>query len=187
MGPTHRMFGALCGAAWATAAGMPTAQAAAVAALATATSSGPSSPDIDCYRGWRRLDTCLPDEALGNGGPMQHRGITHWWAWPTLTALTLTHVPTGAIGWIPTALLIGWTSHLIGDLIFGRNRGIPLAPWWWHIGLGLDTGGPTEALARWTVLPAAVAWLATITAGAPADWPVAVAGHLAAAWTTGHP
>jgi len=173
-GTTHRMFGAVCGTAWAVAHGMAPAQALAFAALATVTSSGPSSPDVDCYRGWRRVDTALPDEVLGAGGPMQHRGITHWWGLPALAWVALDHVPTGVIGWVPAALLVGWTSHLIGDLLFGRNRGIPLAPWWWHIGVGLDTGGPTEALARWTVLPAAVVWLTAVAAGAPLSWPVDV-------------
>ena len=42
MGSTHRMFGALTGTAYAAATGMPPAQAAAFAALATVTSSGPS-------------------------------------------------------------------------------------------------------------------------------------------------
>lgn len=177
-GSTHRMFGALCGTAYAVTTGMPPAQAAAFAALAVVTASGPSSPDIDQYRGWRRVDTALPDEALGAGGPLQHRGITHWWAWPALAWLALERVPTGAVGWIPAALLVGWISHLIGDLVFGRNRGIPLAPWWWHIGVGLDSGGTLEACARWTVLPAAVVWLAAVAAGAPLSWPVDVIAHL---------
>lgn len=178
MGSTHRMFGALCGTAYAITTGMPPAQAAAFATLATVTSSGPSSPDVDCYRGWRRADTALPDEALGNGGPLQHRGITHWWALPALAWLALERAPTGAVGWIPAALLVGWISHLIGDLVFGRNRGIPLAPWWWHIGLGLDSGGLLEACARWTVLPAAVVWLAAVAVGAPLSWPVDVIAQL---------
>ena len=58
------------------------------------------------------------------------------------------------------------------------DRGIPLAPWWWHIGLGLDSGGTLEACARWTVLPAAVVWLAAVAAGAPLSWPVDVIAHL---------
>lgn len=173
-GTTHRMFGAVCGTAWAVAHGMPPAQALAFTALATVTSSGPSSPDLDCYRGWRRVDRGVPDEALGAGGPMQHRGITHWWAWPALAWTALERVPTGAIGWIPVALLVGWISHLIGDFVFGRGRGIPLAPWWGHIGLGLDSGGILEACARWTILPATAVWLTAVAAGAPLSWPVDV-------------
>lgn len=183
-GSTHRMFGTVCGSACALVTGMPPVQAAAFAALAMATASGPASPDVDQYRGWRRTDRALPDEALGNGGPMQHRGITHWWAWPVLAAVALDRVPTGAVGWIPLALLVGWISHLVGDFVFGRNRGIPLAPWWWHIGLGFDSGGPTEAACRWTVLPAAVVWLAAVTAGAAWTWPLDLWTAVAA--TTGH-
>ena len=40
----------------------------------------------------------------------------------------------------------------------GRGPGIPVWPWWGHLGVGLDTGGVLEALTAALVLPAALAW-----------------------------
>lgn len=166
MGPTHVPFAFACGLGYGVAVGMPAVQAFAVGVLATATSAGRLSPDVDQRPGWRRTDKAVPDEALGAGGPMQHRGITHWWFWPALAWWSLGQVPTGVVGWIPQALVIGWASHLLGDFLFGKDRGIPLGPWFWHVGLGLDTDGALERwLVRPVVLPAAVAVLGLAAVG----------------------
>jgi hypothetical protein len=46
------------------------------------------------------------------------------------------------VHWAAIALLVGWVSHLAGDLLFGR---LPLLPWGGlRVGLGLDTGGFIE-------------------------------------------
>jgi hypothetical protein len=46
------------------------------ACLASVTAGGIASPDVDQFRVWRALDRWLPDEWLGEGGPLQHRGIS---------------------------------------------------------------------------------------------------------------
>jgi hypothetical protein len=119
---------------------------AVVAALAS------WGPDVDQLAGWKTIDRPLPDELLGNGGPMKHRGITHFWLWPVLAGMAAYHADMGDAGWVIWALIWGWTSHLIGDWLFGISpHGIPVLPWWCHWGLGLDSGGRFE---RWLFLPA---------------------------------
>jgi hypothetical protein len=142
----------------------PPLQAGAAMVVALLFSAGPLSPDLDQHRGWRLTDRVLPDEALGNGGPLQHRGITHWWGLPAAVAATLPLVPPAA-GWVLLSALAGWCSHLVGDFVFGRadrfcgrGPGIPTAPWWGHVGVGLDTGGRTESFTRALVLPAVAVW-----------------------------
>jgi hypothetical protein len=93
-------------------------------------------PDLDQLWPWKRVDKVLPDEALGNGGPMRHRGITHWWFWPLLAGVLAHRADMGDVGWVVWALIWGWTSHLVGDFLFGEEpQGIPLAPWWCHVGV----------------------------------------------------
>lgn len=93
-------------------------------------------PDLDQLWPWKRADKFLPDEALGNGGPMRHRGITHFWLWPLLAAAAAQRSDMGDVGWVVWALIWGWTSHLVGDFLFGEEpQGIPLAPWWCHVGV----------------------------------------------------
>lgn len=124
-------------------------------------------PDVDQLSPWRVIDKVLPDEELGAGGPMRHRGITHWWAWPLLAALVAQAADLGDVGWVIWALIVGWTSHLIGDFLFGeRPAGIPLWPWWGHIGLGLNSGGLLEHM---VVPPATIAalWWACGAPGFP--------------------
>jgi hypothetical protein len=66
-------------------------------------------------------------------------------------------------------LLAGWVSHLLLDFVFGqadpwahRGPGIPVWPWWGHIGVGFDAGGWLERRALVPVLavagPAILAW-----------------------------
>lgn len=149
MGPTHRYFGALCGAAVTSWQGQLWPTVAMTALVATATSNGWSSPDMDQTHPWRRLARL--------SGPfshlLAHRCLTHWFGLPVAAWwLVGSYAPPG-IQWPAHALLIGWASHLLGDFIFGR---VPLLPWGgrWQWGLGLTTGGFLETgRARWITLP----------------------------------
>ncbi len=164
MGPTHRALGAVFGVGYGVSMGLPVAGVVGCGVLGTLTAAGVASPDVDQRWGWRLADTLTPDELLGGHGPMQHRGITHWWgvalvataAW--LTAL-LPLAGDGGRGSLLAhaagALLAGWWSHLVGDLVFGkadvrtgRGPGIPMMPWWGHVGLSLDVGGRLERLTQ---------------------------------------
>jgi hypothetical protein len=145
-GSTHRLFAASVSLAVSTIEGAPGWQTAAAAVIATASAAGWTSPDADqSWLSW------VP------GG---HRGLTHWWGLPALAAVaTLMFVPPEA-AWALWALLLGWTSHLVGDFIFGeRPPGIPMAPWWSYAGLRLDSGGVLERGVRW-VWPVVLAWQA---------------------------
>jgi hypothetical protein len=177
-GPGHRALGLACFVAAVPI--MPLddwRQAAAAGVVAVATSSGRLfSPDADQGWLWRLLDKITPDEAiLDDNGPMQHRGVTHFWLWPVLAWLVslLPWTVDVAVGghalpvgsWLPAAVAVGWGSHLLGDLLVGeagqgRSAGVPLAPWWWHVGLGLKCGGWGERALAGLALPAgaAVAW-----------------------------
>lgn len=140
------------------------AQATVATAIAALSSWG---PDVDQLSPWRAIDKPLPDERLGYGGPLKHRGISHWWFWPALAAYLAYGADMGDVGWVVWALILGWSSHLAGDFLFGRGRdaGIPIGPWFWYVGLGLKSGGFVEHA---LVPPAAIAalWLAC---GTP--WP----------------
>jgi LexA-binding, inner membrane-associated putative hydrolase len=164
MRATHHLLGLSAGLGLAAASEWPWPQAAAAAFLAGITAAGPTSPDVDQYKAWRRLDRWIPDELLGAGGPLQHRGLSHWWGLPAAAALTITLLP-GPMQWMGWCLVVGWVSHLFGDLAFGRadpwsgrGPGIPVWPWWGHMGVGLDTGGWLEGFTAAIVLPAALAW-----------------------------
>jgi LexA-binding, inner membrane-associated putative hydrolase len=135
-GSTHRLFGASASLAVSTMIGAPAWQTAASAVIATASAAGWTSPDAD--QSWLRWS------------PGGHRGLTHWWGLPAALALaTLAFVPPEA-AWAVWALLLGWSSHLVGDFIFGeRPPGIPMAPWWAYAGLRLDSGGLIERVVRW--------------------------------------
>ncbi|HEY6796210.1 MAG TPA: metal-dependent hydrolase [Kineosporiaceae bacterium] len=148
-GTTHRLLGACGGAALGMAMGWGWPQIVASGWLATLTAGGPTSPDVDQRLLWTLADRLLPDEWLGNHGPLQHRGIAHWWGVPaTVAVVSWSTVPPRFV-WIAYALIAGWTSHLVGDWFFGRSGqgrgpGIPFAPWWNHRGLGLAVGGLLE-------------------------------------------
>ena len=165
-GPTHHLLGAAAGRGLAMGLGWSPLRAGLAVVLAGAVAGGRLSPDLDQSWGWRKADHLAPDEMLGFGGPMRHRGITHWWGLPAC-ALGLVLLVPPDVRWAVLALLAGWTSHLAGDFVFGkrdvrahRNAGIPLYPWWGHIGLGLDTGGTLESVTRGVVLPLVLAWQA---------------------------
>jgi hypothetical protein len=111
------------------------------------------------WRGWAWLVTRLPwwrAEAGRHGDPAQHRGITHSWTAPVAAELVLAlamgvgQVAGWQVPWWPAwAALVGWWSHLAGDLVHGRQvwgqdgHGVPLAPWWDHVGAGLKSSGWT--------------------------------------------
>jgi hypothetical protein len=116
-------------------------------------------PDVDQLRPWKAGRRVAHDRLLGHGGPGKHRGLTHWWVWPALAAGAAFTADLGDVGWVIWALILGWGSHLIGDFAFGiRPAGIPLAPWWSYVGLGLDSGGKLERLVVVPGLAALVLW-----------------------------
>jgi hypothetical protein len=97
---------------------------------------------------------------LGHGGPFRHRGLAHWWGLPVAAALGLAPLAPPEWRWAAWAAIAGWSSHLLGDFFFGRpavmqgrGPGIPLMPWWMHIGIGLDTGGQLEKVTQRFLLP----------------------------------
>ena len=140
----------------------------AMAAVSTVTAGGLLSQDFDNGALWKLLDKWIPDEWLGAGGPLQHRGILHWVAWPFVIAwlwhrwIGLGYALPVAAPWAGYGLAVGWGSHLILDFIYGKRvihpegggiivrAGVPLFPWWGHIG-GLWTssgiGSQTAGLA----------------------------------------
>jgi hypothetical protein len=175
MGSTHALFAAT---AWlaladrlAPSSGAPVVIAGTVVAAATGAGRW-TSPDVDRTRWLCRIV----------GG---HRGVTHWpetaavLSWACLTLLP------GELAW---PLVVGWWSHLVGDLLFG---GIPFLVLGGRrrVGLRLDTDGllesgkarllgrerrllPTAPLR--TALAVTTVFLAGVTAGwwtaaAPAD------------------
>jgi hypothetical protein len=176
MGPGHSALGASFGFGFAAAAGLEPWQAFASAGLAAVFSAGRwLSPDVDLNPAWRVADELIPDELLdrrrisgwspGKGGPLQHRGITHWWGLPAFAAVGVVVVCSGWLPWwswwLPAAVISGWVSHLFGDFCWGmgdpstgRRGGIPLAPWWCHVGLEWDVDGAWEHLfTRWVMPP----------------------------------
>jgi membrane-bound metal-dependent hydrolase YbcI (DUF457 family) len=169
MAPCHRLGGFVAGAALAAATHQPLWVAVASAGIATVAAAGRLSPDVDQFKGWRLADKLTPDEMLGKGGPLQHRGITHFWGLPLAASVAV----SGSPGlWIAWAALAGWVSHLLLDWAFGqadpwahRGPGIPVWPWWGHVGLGLDAGGLLE---RFVLTPALVVAGAVVLA-----WPYA--------------
>jgi hypothetical protein len=161
-GTDHRITAAASWVVTATMTGLPAWQVAAGAAVAAAFSTG---PDVDNTRAWKRLDGVLPDELLGAGGPLGHRRLMHWWGLPAAVAVAL-YLAGGP--WYAWAAVEGWASHLAGDFVFGMPGygtpiGVPLGPWWWHVGVGLRSGGRVER----TVVPLAAAAVCWWVAGTP--------------------
>jgi hypothetical protein len=139
MGPTHRCLGALCGIAVASSDGQPWSMVAMSGLVASATSHGWASPDVDQTGPWVTVRQALPKPWAR---VLNHRCLSHWWglpaaAWPAIQI----GLPVEA-QWPATMLLVGWVSHLFGDLLFGE---LPVDPWGrTTVGLGLDTGGFLE-------------------------------------------
>jgi membrane-bound metal-dependent hydrolase YbcI (DUF457 family) len=166
MGPTHRCLGGLAGVSVATLQGQPFSAVVMMGLVATATSNGPTSPDGDQSKAWNAVDNVLPQSMRG------HRGILHWWGIPAVAWLVLLphhgwaaqqllavpiladlvaalngmpHVDP-SVQWATWALIVGWSSHLAGDFVFGQGHraGIPLTPVGNYVGLRFDTGGVLE-------------------------------------------
>ncbi|MGL4743135.1 MAG: metal-dependent hydrolase [Dermatophilaceae bacterium] len=137
MGSTHRCFGALAGAGLAAAQGEGRTMIVITALVATATSHGWASPDVDQTRAWRSLGVVPFLRPL-----LAHRsGLSHWWFLPFVAGWAVAQLPERA-QWVGWALLAGWASHLVGDFIFGRLHPLP-----WGgpgLGLGLRTDGLLE-------------------------------------------
>lgn len=136
MGPSHRLFGALFGAGFASLAGADTPTMVAATLISTAMSYGNSSPDMDQDAGWKEISS-----KTGMGWLLAHRHLTHWWGIPLALAWPITAIDP-AQQWPFWALWLGWVSHLVGDFIFGK---LPLLPWggvW--LGIGLKTDGLLE-------------------------------------------
>lgn len=161
-GRTHR---ALAAATWlATAQSLGVTGWAAVAAVgpAVAFSAGPTSPDLDNTRFAKWMDGLIPGP-----DPFGHRRLAHWWAPPLAAALTCNRMGEG---WPRTLLLaacVGWLSHLLGDLVFGKRgmgtpRGVPVAPWWWHVGVGFKVGTAFERTVAGILTLGAVYQLAAV-------------------------
>lgn len=148
----------------ATATGLPIPQAAVLTGAAFATST---LPDIDQAKTWGLLDKVIPDEVLGHGGPLDHRGLTHWWAIPLIAYLAASGL-TGTLSVAAHGLILGYASHLALDSLWGRP-GIPVAPWWWYVGLSFRNDSVSAVIAT-AVFLVASAWLAVALAfHLPAD------------------
>lgn len=110
---------------------------------------GRFSPDLDQRKPWRWLDRRLPDEKLGDGGPLQHHGITHNPRWPAIAAAAW-WVASVWVWWAcwPAMACLAWVWHDAGDVLIGRGgsdvrAGVPLRSWGWtgHVGLGWFRSG----------------------------------------------
>ena len=136
------------------------------------------SPDIDQSPWWgllaRLIGACTDPE---HPGPMRHRGITHWWGIPVALAVASFALPAWFPLWAAHALILGWASHIWMDWVFGkaharyvngrlvalyRGRGVPMAPWWGHRGLGFKVGGRLERFTNWFITPATVVAVAAL-------------------------
>lgn len=167
---THRLFGATAAVAavhYAPAWTPHGWHAGVLVVAAAATAGGRLSPDCDQHGLVRAADALLPDEALGASGPLKHRGIFHSYLLPAgaLWWLTGAHLP----GWgyaVALGVVVGWFSHLLGDLVFGEANaragrsgpGIPMVLWYGYVGLGLKADGPIERLTA-AALCGVLGWL----------------------------
>ena len=161
-GPGHYALGASAGLVYVQAVPVTWWQALICVPVAAGVAYGALSPDIDQSRLWHLADRVLPDEWLGNSGPFRHRGVSHWFGvYAVLTYALWVASPDG--WWLAGAVLAGWWSHLAADLLVGargagRGPGIPVLPWWGHVGLGAKCGGWTEAGLAVVVPLAVVGW-----------------------------
>jgi hypothetical protein len=169
-GPGHYALGATAGVVWWHVGGLTPWQALVAVPVAAGFSYAALSPDIDGSKLWHLADRVLPDEWLGNSGPMRHRGIAHWWGLYAALTWLVYQGAAGDLWWLAGAVLGGWWSHLLGDFLVGargqgRGPGIPVFPWWGHVGLGAKCGGWTEAtlavLVPFLVIPWVAAWHVT--------------------------
>jgi LexA-binding, inner membrane-associated putative hydrolase len=163
-GTAHRVFAVAVQIAAGSALHEPLWQVIAGIPFAVAFSAGPTSPDLDDTRTWKQLDRWIPDEWLGDGGPMQHRGLLHWWGIPALVAMLIDLLaPATPITWAAWAVVVGWTSHIVADCVFGQcgygtRTGVPVLPWWAHVGLGFKSNGLVQHLVVVPVSAGIVWW-----------------------------
>lgn len=184
LGRTHALFGGLVGVVVPTALHEPRSVVIVTGLAAVATSRGDTSPDVDQSDLWRNGTQALPSWIHKHRGLVHWWGLPFlaWWLLLPHQAATrwvvglLAHVPVagqwlaqtvpqlaappvdGRVVWAAYGLVLGWSSHLLGDAIFGT---IPLLPWggWpkvrvftrftvpaWNgrVGLSLPTGGALE-------------------------------------------
>jgi hypothetical protein len=150
MGPTHRLAGSLAGVAVSSVAGQPWSIVAMSGLVASATSHGWASPDIDQTEPWVMARRALPSPA---DRLLNHRALSHWWGLPVAAAWFAGGLPAEA-AWPAWMLIVGWSSHLVGDFVFGKIPVLPFpdSP---TVGLGLDTGGflETGRVRSRTVIP----------------------------------
>lgn len=147
MGPQHRLAGAAAGAGYATYVGAPYVVVVATTLIATLTAGGSMSPDMDQSGWWR---------SIPHWQGMRHRGVSHWFGWPVLAWVYGVTALPASLTVVGTALVIGWGSHILADLPFGK---VPLTPWGSvRVGLTFDTGGFTETILVRTALILTLAW-----------------------------
>lgn len=155
----HRQAGYLCGISAGILLNYLPFECILVGAIATITSGGKTSPDLDQTDMYNLL---LPKAWKG------HRKLTHWWGWPAFIWFGIliywqqNHPDAWwfSILWI---LTLGWSSHLLIDFIFGdagygRGAGIPLSPLGNHRGLlgkknGLKSDGITAKVTTRLIFP----------------------------------
>lgn len=209
--PTHYAAGASLGLAvgqvgvWTS--GWSTADVLLLAAMATWSAPG---MDVDQRAFWRSLDRRVPDEWLGGGGPLSHRGVTHSALGPPAMLVgwlaLLAHVPALAgAWWLGVGVSTGWASHWIMDYLYGHavrtpegavvvRRGVPTLLWYGRVGGIWTSGGPGSAFAGFVLSCLCVGqvvallggWHRTVTA--VADNPGALGGFgvlIAASWVLG--
>jgi membrane-bound metal-dependent hydrolase YbcI (DUF457 family) len=163
---SHIKVGAATGAGLAVAAGQGPLLAAATVLVAAAAAP---IPDLDNASWWKTLDRVVPDEVLGHGGPMRHRGLLHWWAIPVSLAVASWVIELPGPRWLLWAALAGWGSHIVADFLVGarspyRGPGVPVAPWWWHVGLGLRNGSVPARVVESVVVASGV-WAVLVLTG----------------------
>lgn len=158
----HRILAGTGTAAIFATAGAPPWQIFASAPIGMAFSEGWTSPDLDNTFLLKKLTKWIPgrwdSEIFG------HRRTLHWWGWPALIAAIAHRADLGQSGWVVWASLLGWASHLLGDLIFGMPgygtpEGVPLLPWWGHFGLGFRSDGIAQHILMWPI-SIALTWCA---------------------------
>lgn len=164
-GPGHYALGATAGVVWCQAGGLTWWQGLIAVPVAAGCSYAALSPDIDGTKLWHFADRILPDEWLGNSGPMRHRGIMHFWGLYLALTVLASRVVADSWMWLAGAVLAGWWSHLAADFAVGargqgRGPGIPLAPWWGHVGLGAKCGGWMEKFWTAAVPVVTLGWMA---------------------------
>lgn len=132
--------------------------AGAVVAVITSTAA-----DLDNTPFARKIDKRTPDEALGGGGPLGHRQLTHWWGIPVGLGYLATLVELGDVGWIIYAALWGYLSHILLDLPFGEQgmgtkRGVPVFLWYGRVGGWFYSDRLAADLAIWPICLAVCWW-----------------------------